>query len=135
MKLFESPSARLVERLNRLGLGGYLRVALATPWASMEEALALADVDEMSPEAVRAFLDLPEGGEKTVRTYDDSTLTEYFGDFSPTAKSFLISGRQSTAFKEYALLCAQWMLLQQNSSAVTKIRGSLYYCGMEESGP
>jgi hypothetical protein len=97
----------------------------------MEEGLAEADIDEMSPEAVRAFLDLPVGCEKTVRTYDDSTLTEYFGEFSPTAKSFLISGERSAALKEYALFCAQWMLLQQNSSAVTKICGNPIIAGWE----
>jgi hypothetical protein len=91
----------------------------------MEEALAQADVNEMSPEAVRAFLDLPKGGERSVGTYNDCTLTEYFGEFSPTAKSFLIAGGRSAAFKEYDVFCAQWMLLQQNSSAVTKVRGSL----------
>jgi hypothetical protein len=112
MKLNDSPSARLVERRNRRGLGGFLRVALATPWASMEEALAQADVDEMSPEAVQVFLDLSKGGEKGVRTYEDTTLTEYLGKFSPTAKSFLIAGGRSAAFKEYAVFCTQWMLLQ-----------------------
>jgi hypothetical protein len=40
MKLIDTPSARLVERLNRCGLGGYLRVSLTTPWANLEEALA-----------------------------------------------------------------------------------------------
>jgi hypothetical protein len=55
-----------------------------------------ADVDEMSPEAVKAFLNLPEGGEKGVGTYEDSTLTE----------SFLIAGGRSAAFKEYAVFCA-----------------------------
>jgi hypothetical protein len=62
MKLLDTSSRQLIEQLNRWGLGGYLRVELATPWANMEEALAQVDADEMSAEAVRAFLDLPEGG-------------------------------------------------------------------------
>jgi hypothetical protein len=33
-------SSRLVERLSRRGLGSYLRIALATPWANVDEALA-----------------------------------------------------------------------------------------------
>jgi hypothetical protein len=45
MKLIDMPSRQLVECLNRRGLGGYLRVALATPWANLEEALAQVDVD------------------------------------------------------------------------------------------
>jgi hypothetical protein len=66
MRLLDTPSQQLIERLNRRGLGGYLRVALATPWANMEEALAQVDVDEMSTEAVRAFLDSPEGGSSDI---------------------------------------------------------------------
>jgi hypothetical protein len=52
MRPNEQLSSRLVECLNRRGLGGYLRVAQATPWANVDEALAEADVDEMSPEAI-----------------------------------------------------------------------------------
>jgi hypothetical protein len=62
MKLLDMPSRQLIKQLNHRGIGGYLRVALTTPWANMEEALAQVDVDEMSTEAMRAFLDLPEGG-------------------------------------------------------------------------
>jgi hypothetical protein len=95
----------LVERLNRQGLGGYLPVPQATPWANVEEALAEADVDKMSPEAIRAFLDVQEGGEKGVRTYADAILAQYFGEYLPTAKSFRTTGWWSTAFKEYASFC------------------------------
>jgi hypothetical protein len=97
----------------------------------MEEALEQADVDKLSPEAIQAFLDLPEGGEKTVGTYDDSTLIEYFGVYSPMVKSFLITRGRSAAFKEYVGFCSQWMLLQTNTSSVTKIRGSLIIVGWE----
>jgi hypothetical protein len=86
-------------------------VALTTPWANLEEALAQVDVDELSTEAVRAVLDLPEGGEKEAGAYNDAMLTKYFGEYSPTAKSFLITGGRSEVFKEYAMFCAQWMLL------------------------
>jgi hypothetical protein len=88
----------------------------------VDEALAGVDIDEMSPEAIRAFLDLQEGGEKGVGTYNDSTLTEYFGEYSLTKKSFRITGGRSTTFKEYASFCMQWMLLlQQNLYAMTKV--------------
>jgi hypothetical protein len=108
----EPLSSRLIERLNRQGLGGYLHVAQAMPWANMEGALAQVDVDEMSPEAIRVFLDLLEGGEKGVGTYEDSTLAEYFSEYSPTVKLFYIARRRSTTFNEYATFCVQWMLLQ-----------------------
>jgi hypothetical protein len=98
MKLIDTPSRHLTSRLNRRGLGGYLRVALGTPWANLEEAMAQVDVDELSTEAVRAFLDLSEGGETEIGTYNDDVLTEYFGEYSPTAKSCLITGGRSDTF-------------------------------------
>jgi hypothetical protein len=79
MKLLDTPSRQLIERLNRRGIGGYLRVALVTTWANMEEALAQVDVDEMSTEAVRAFLDLPEGGSSDIGLYTDAVWTESLG--------------------------------------------------------
>jgi hypothetical protein len=72
MKLIDMLSQQLAERLNRRCLGGYLRVALVPPWANLEEAVAQVDVDELSTEAVRAFLVLPEGGEKEASTYNDT---------------------------------------------------------------
>jgi hypothetical protein len=131
MKLLDTPSRQLVERLNRRGLGGYLRIAQATPWANLEEAMAQVDVDEMSTEAVQAFLDLPEGGSPEVALYTDTVLTQYFGEYSSTAKFFLISSGRSEAFKQYTTFCAQWMLLQITPSAVTKVRGSLIITGWE----
>jgi hypothetical protein len=106
-------------------------VALATPWANLEEAMAQVDVDELLMEAVRAFLDLPEGDETEIETYNNAVLTEYFDEYSPTAKSFFITGGRSEAFKEIASFCAQWMLLQSNPTAVTKIRGSIIIAGWE----
>jgi hypothetical protein len=97
----------------------------------MEEALAQVDVNEMSTDAVRAFLDLPEGGTTNIVPYSDAVLTQYFGEYSPTAKSFLISTGRSKAFKENATFCTQWMLLQITPSAVTKVRGSLIIGGWE----
>jgi hypothetical protein len=81
-------------------------VAPATPWANLEEAMAQVNVDELLTEAVRAFLDLSEGGETEVGTYNDTVLMEYFGEYSPTAKSFLITGRRTEAFNEFAGFCA-----------------------------
>jgi hypothetical protein len=66
-----------------------------------------------------------------VSTYNDVVLTEYFGEYSPTAKSFFITGGCNEVFKEYADFCAQWMLLQSNPTAVTKIRGNLIIAGWE----
>jgi hypothetical protein len=91
----------------------------------MEAALDRIHVDDLNPEAVRAFLDLLDGGVPEVECYSDAVMTRYFGEYSSTAKSFLISGGSSEAFKEFAGFCAQWMLLQSNPTAVSKVRGSL----------
>jgi hypothetical protein len=72
----------------------------------------MVDVDDMSPQAVRAFLDMEEGGEREVEWYADLILTEYFGKFSAMEKSFQVNGEASVAFKEYASFCMQWMLMQ-----------------------
>jgi hypothetical protein len=98
------------------------------PWESLEEALAMADVDNMSPQAIRAFLDM-EGGEREVEWYDDSILTEYFGIFSPTAKLFRVNGGSSATFKEYTSFCVHWMLLQHSLYTVTKACGSIVIAG------
>jgi hypothetical protein len=131
MKLIETPSRQLVTRLQRRSLEGYLRVSLVTPWANIEEALARVDVDDLTPAAVRAFLDLPDRGNTEVGLYNDAVRTEYFGEYSSTAKSFLITGVQSEAFKEFAGFCAQWMLLQSNPTVVTKVRGSMIITSWE----
>jgi hypothetical protein len=81
----------------------------------------------MSPEAIWAFLDLEEGGEKRIGFYDDSILTEY----SSVVKSFRVTGGKNGPFKEYASFCMHWMLLQQSLYAVTKARGNINIAGWE----
>jgi hypothetical protein len=131
MKLIDALSGQLVKRLHRRGIGGYMRVGLATPWANIEAALEQTHVDDLNPVAVRAFLDLPDGGVTEVESYSDVVMTRYFGEYSSTAKSFLISGGSNEAFKEFAGFYAQWMLLQSNPTAVTKVRGSLIIASWE----
>jgi hypothetical protein len=93
----------------------------------------MAHVNDMSPQAIRAFLDMEEVGERVVEWYADLILTEYFGEFLPTAKSFQVNGGASVAFKELASFCVQWMLLQQSSYVVTKARGSIVIAGWENT--
>jgi hypothetical protein len=88
-----------------------MRVGLATPWVNIEAALDRIPVDDLNPVVVRAFLDLPDGGVTEVESYSDAVMTRYFGEYSSTAKSFLISGGINEALKEFAGFCAQWMLL------------------------
>jgi hypothetical protein len=72
----------------------------------MEAALDRIPVDDVNPAAVRAFLDLPDGGVTEVESYSDAVMTRYFGEYSSTAESFLISGGSNEAFKEFARFCA-----------------------------
>jgi hypothetical protein len=104
-----------------------LRIGQATPWANLDKALERANVDEMCPEAIWAFLDLEEGGEKRVELFDNSILTKY----SPTVKSFRVTGGTNGPFKEYASFCMHWMLLQQSLYGVTKARRSIIIAGWE----
>jgi hypothetical protein len=131
MKLIDAPSGQLVKRLHRCGIGGYMRVGLAKPWVNMEAALDRIHVDDLNPAAVRAFLDLLDRGVTEVESYSDVVMTRYFGEYSSTAKSFLISGGSNEVFKEFAGFCAQWMLLQSNPTAVSKVRGSLIIASWE----
>jgi hypothetical protein len=80
----------------------------------MEAALERTHVDDLNPAAVRAYLDLPDGGVTEVESYSDAVMTRYFREYSSTTKSFPISGGSNEAFKEFAGFCAQWMLLQSN---------------------
>jgi hypothetical protein len=97
----------------------------------MKEALTQVDVDDQTPAVVWAFLDLPDGGTTEVGLYNDAVMTEYFGEYSSTVKSFLITGGQSEAFKEFAEFCAQWMLLQRNPTTVMKVRGNMIIASLE----
>jgi hypothetical protein len=106
MKLIDASSGQLVKRLHRRGIGGYMRVGLATPWVNMEAALERIHVDDLNPAAVWAFLDLPDGGVTEVESYNDAVMMRYFGEYSSMAKSFLISGGSNEAFKEFAGFCA-----------------------------
>jgi hypothetical protein len=67
----------------------------------------MADVDDMSPQAIRAFLDMGEGEEREFEWYDDSIPTEYFSELSPTFKLFQVTGGASAVFKEYTSFCVQ----------------------------
>jgi hypothetical protein len=74
----------------------------------MEAALDRVPVDDLNPATVRVFLNLPDESVAEVESYSDLVLTRYFGEYSSTAKSFLISGGSNEAFKEFAGFCAQW---------------------------
>jgi hypothetical protein len=97
----------------------------------MEAALDRVPVDDLNPAAVRVFLDLPDGGVTEVESYSDAIMTRYFREYSSTAKSFQMSGGSNEAFKKFTGFYAQWMLLQSNPTAISKVRGNLIIASWE----
>jgi hypothetical protein len=87
--------------------------------------LAVANIEDLSPGAIRAFLDLEHGGEPGVETLDEAQLTEYFGDFSVTAKAYKTLGGPDECFREFAGFLSLYALLNINVYSITKARGSL----------
>jgi hypothetical protein len=68
----------------------------------VDEALKVANFDDLSPRAVRAFLDLQAGGEWEVCRYDKDHLTSYYGKFSQSEKLYHTQGKiDDDAFKEF----------------------------------
>jgi hypothetical protein len=66
MRAAENPTQWLLSRLTCCGLEGYFHIDQAMPWANLTEALAKADIDNMSPEAIRTFLDMDDGAGELV---------------------------------------------------------------------
>ena len=56
------PSTTLQAWLQEHQLVGYLRVFAIEPWLDVEVTLSTINLQEITAEAIRAHLDLPEGG-------------------------------------------------------------------------
>ena len=95
-------------------LSGYLRVLATDPWADVEAALATINVEEVTVEAIRAYLDLPDGGVKDVEMLTHERITAYYGDFSTTSKTYKTLGGQLELLKEFSILIMMVALLHQN---------------------
>ena len=94
------PSPALRKWLHQHHLTGYLRVLATDPWADLEAVYATIDVADITPEAVRASLDLPPGGIKDVEMLNHDSISAYYGEFSATSKSYKTLGGHSDMFKE-----------------------------------
>jgi hypothetical protein len=101
----------LIPWLTHYGLRGYLQIAKSILWADVDEALNLANIDDLLPGAVRAFLDLEAYGEQEVGHYDEDNLANYHGKFSQIEKSYYIERGTDDIFKEFAVFFANWVLL------------------------
>jgi hypothetical protein len=86
----------------------------------VENVVAVANVEDLSPGAVRAFLDLELRGEPGVETLDEAQLTEYFGEFSITAKVFKNLGGPDECFWEFAGFFGLYALLNLNLYSISK---------------
>ena len=125
------PSQALRKWLHQHHLTGYLRVLATDPWADLEAAYATIDVADITPEAVRAYLDLPPGGIKDVEMLSHDRISAYYGEFSATSKSYKTTGGQSDLFKEWSVLFMTVALLQQNAHAMPRGKGSLLIAEFE----
>ena len=73
-------------------------------WANFEVALETINVEEITTEAVRAYLDLPTGDIKEVEPLDHGRISAYFGEYSTTAKTYKTMGGPTDLFKEFSVL-------------------------------
>ena len=109
-----NPSPVLRKWLQQHQLAGFLRVLATEPWADVEAAYATIDVAEITPEAIRAYLDLPPGGIKDIGMLKPDSVAAYYGDYSATAKSYKTTGGGSDLFKEWSVLFMTVAFLQVN---------------------
>ena len=105
-------------------LSGYLRVLAMDPWADVEAILATINVEEITEEAIRAYLDLPEGGFKDVEILTHERITAYYGDFSTTSQTYKTLGVQSDLLKEFSVLFMTVGFLHLNVNAMPRGKGN-----------
>ena len=108
-----------------------MRVLATNPWAEVEAAYATINVAEITPEAVRAYLDLPPGGIKDVGMLKHDRVSAYYGEYSATAKSYKTTGGESDLFKEWSVLFMTVAFLQVNPHAMPRGKGSLLIAEFE----
>mgnify|MGYP000474008302 FL=1 len=125
------PSPALRAWLHQHQLSGYLRVLATDPWADIEAALATINVAEITAEAIRAYLDLPDGEIKDMEMLSHERITAYYGDFSTTSKTYKTLGGQSELLKEFSVLFMTVALLHLNVHSMPRGKGSLLVAEFE----
>jgi hypothetical protein len=94
---------------------------VTTAWACVEDALVVANIEDLSPGAIPTFLDLEPCGELGVEMLDEAQLTEFFGKFSVTTKAFKTLGGPDECFQEFAGFFGLYALLNLNELSNTDI--------------
>ena len=84
------------------------------PWANVEAALTTIKVEEITAEAIKAYLDLPDGGVKEAEMLTHERIAAYYEDFSTTSKTYKTLGGQLELLKEFSILIMMVALLHQN---------------------
>jgi hypothetical protein len=98
----------------------------------VEDALAVANIEDLSPGAIRAFLNLEPSGEPGVETREEAQLAEFFGEVSVIAKAYKTLGRPDECFREFAGFFGLYALLNLNVYSIPKFRGSLLVAEWED---
>lgn len=70
MRLFELLTPKPIAWLTCHRLRGYLRIAKTVPWADVNKALEVANIDDLSLGVVCDFLDLEAYTEREVNSYE-----------------------------------------------------------------
>ena len=94
-------------------------------------ALATINVAEITEAAIRAYLDLPDGGVKDVEILTHKRITAYYGDFSTMSKSYKMVGWKSELLKEFSVLFITVALLHLNVHSMPRGKGSLLIAEFE----
>ena len=100
--------------LHDQGLFIYLRVMATDPWADVEATLATINVEDITTEAIHAYMDLQISGIKDMETLDDRKITAYYEEYSTTSKTYKTMGGQSDLFKELSVLFMTVVMLHMN---------------------
>ena len=119
------PSASLWAWLQEHQLHGYLRVFATDTWADVEVAPSTIHLEEITAEAIRAHLDLPNSDIKEMEILNHERIMAYFGENSTKYKTYNTMGGQSELFKEFSVLFMTVAMLHMNQYAMPKGKESL----------
>ena len=94
------------------------------PWADAKAALKSINVEEITAEMIRTYLDLPDGGIKEVEVLCHDRITAYYGEYSTKSKTYKPLGGQPELLKEFSVLFMAVALLQKNPYAMPRGKGT-----------